>query len=215
MLLSAQAIDVIILAGGRGERLGGEDKGWLSFYDSNFGETTFVEAILSAFASQTVRPLISANRNIARYSALATAYNGLVVQDPEADFKGPLGGLTAAAAHLQSHWVLVVPCDTPLLRPVLIERMLESATAKPMADGFMANDGQRIQPLHCLLKRTILLELPAFMARSHERQPGMKGWTRNFDIRNVDFSDFKSMFDNINTPEALEELRSADKRSQG
>ncbi|GAA3979771.1 molybdenum cofactor guanylyltransferase [Allohahella marinimesophila] len=204
-----QRIDTIILAGGRGDRMGGQDKGWV-----DFGTSTFIEATLAAFADTPVRPLISVNRNLERYRALALQHDGLVIQDLEPDFRGPLGGLVAAVSELQSDWVFVVPCDTPLLSPLFARRLLAAAQDKPSADGFVASDGQRIQPLHCLLKRSALQQLPAFMAVPRERPPGMMGWTSQCDVREVDFSDSGAMFANINTPQMLDKVRAAGRRFQ-
>lgn len=202
-----QHLDTIVLAGGRGERMGGQDKGWVSL-----GDTTFIEATLAAFTGTPIRPLISANRNLDRYREIAGGLGGLVVQDLDTSFRGPLGGLAAASVHLQSDWVFIVPCDTPQLGPCFAKRMLAAAEAEPGVDGFMASDGERTQALHCLLRKSALQQLPNFMAIPRERQPGMMAWARQLTIREVNFSDSAQMFENVNTPEALASVRFADRQ---
>ena len=77
---------VLILAGGRGQRMGGRDKGLLAWK----GEP------LVAHVQRVVRPLsddlvISCNRNQAAYRA----YADQLVGDADPDFPGPLAGVIA------------------------------------------------------------------------------------------------------------------------
>jgi len=68
----------VILAGGRGARMGGVDKGWVMVNGK-----PLIVSVVERFAPQVGQLLISANRNVERYAAL-----GIVVEDDAADANG-------------------------------------------------------------------------------------------------------------------------------
>ena len=112
----------LILAGGRGERMGGADKGWV-MVDGR----PLIVSVVERFAAQVGPLLISANRNVERYAALST-----VVEDDAAyangeRFAGPLMGVLSGLRHARTDWVAIVPCDAPNLPGDLVQR-LASAT---------------------------------------------------------------------------------------
>src|SRR5581483_1360528 len=77
----------VVLAGGRGTRMGGADKGLVELHGRP----------LAAHALDRLRPqvdalLISANRNHDRYAALGAP----VIADASSTFDGPLAGMLAA-----------------------------------------------------------------------------------------------------------------------
>lgn len=127
---------LIILAGGRGSRMGGQDKGLLRYHG---------EAAVCYLAARLASPrvLISANRNQQQYRALGFQ----VVADQRDNFAGPLAGLEAALVEVSTARAVVVPCDMPSLPAVLPARLL--AALQPPVTLAVANDGERLQPL-CL-----------------------------------------------------------------
>lgn len=146
----------LILAGGRGARMGGVDKGL-----QHFRGLPLALHALRRLAPQVGGVMINANRNLADYAA----FGAPVRPDDLADYPGPLAGFLAGLAHCQTPWLLTVPCDTPLF-PADLARRLASAAAAQGADIAMAAapepqaDGStrlRSQPVICLL-RTALLE---------------------------------------------------------
>ncbi|WP_243269106.1 NTP transferase domain-containing protein, partial [Pseudomonas aeruginosa] len=77
---------ILLLAGGRGQRMGGRDKGLIEWQDLP----------LIAHLHRLVRPLtddliVSCNRNQERYAA----YADRLVSDDSRDFPGPLAGIRA------------------------------------------------------------------------------------------------------------------------
>ena len=90
MLLASAMSDVIsaiVLAGGQGRRVGGVDKGWL-----DYGGRPMIEHILARLKPQVDDVVISCNRNLPRYAALAP-----VIEDQYRGYLGPLAGISAAA----------------------------------------------------------------------------------------------------------------------
>lgn len=117
------ACSVLILAGGRGARMGGRDKGLLEWR----GEP------LVAHVQRVVRPLtddvvISCNRN----QELYRGYADRLVADAEADYPGPLAGVIAGLAMARHDWVVVLGCDAPLIDRRLIEDLLGLAVGQDL-----------------------------------------------------------------------------------
>jgi molybdenum cofactor biosynthesis protein MoaC/molybdenum cofactor guanylyltransferase len=108
-------IDAAILAGGRGLRMGGQDKGRVRWR----GEALVSHVLTALRAQHPQRILISANRNQADYAALGCE----VVADLRADYPGPLAGIEAALAASSADAVLCVPCDMPMIPVDLLEKL--------------------------------------------------------------------------------------------
>ncbi|MEO4046445.1 molybdenum cofactor guanylyltransferase MobA [Pseudomonas sp. CAU 1711] len=137
---------ILLLAGGRGQRMGGRDKGLVEWRGRP----------LIAHLHKVARPLtddliISCNRNAERYAA----YADRLVTDAEAGFPGPLAGILAGLACARHEWMLVLPCDAPQVDEALIARLRETALAAPAAPTLL-RQGQQWQPMFCLLPRSLL-----------------------------------------------------------
>ena len=136
---------ILILAGGRGQRMGGRDKGLVQWR----GEP------LVAHVQRIVRPLsddvvISCNRNQDLYRPFADQ----LVGDAEADFPGPLAGVIAGLAAARHEWVVVLACDAPLVDRGLIGDLLKLAVANDSAA--MVRQGGYWQPMFSVLPRRLL-----------------------------------------------------------
>jgi molybdopterin-guanine dinucleotide biosynthesis protein A len=87
--------DALILAGGKGTRMGNQDKGWVLWQGK-----PFIQHMLGILKTQQPAPLniyISANRNPDQYSQLGCQ----VIADDRASFQGPLAGIEQALLHLK------------------------------------------------------------------------------------------------------------------
>ena len=136
---------ILILAGGRGQRMGGRDKGLVEWR----GEP------LVAHVQRTVRPIstdlvISCNRNQKTYAT----YADQIVGDAELDFPGPLAGVIAGLTAARRDWVVVLACDAPLIDQGLIEDLLQLAVAGESAA--MVRQGGYWQPMFSVLPRRLL-----------------------------------------------------------
>ena len=187
----------LILAGGRGSRMGGVDKG----LQSHRG-TTLVQHTLERLRPQVGPVIINANRNLDVYAALGVP----VRPDALADFPGPLAGMLAGLEHCDTAWLATVPCDTPDF-PVDLVARLAHALVEADADIAMAatrEEGvERVQPVFCLLKATLRASLTAFL-RSGQRK--VDRWTAQHRCVQVVFDDAEAFF-NANTPEELAHLQ--------
>ncbi|NIE74718.1 molybdenum cofactor guanylyltransferase MobA [Pantoea sp. Ap-967] len=136
---------VLILAGGRGQRMGGRDKGLVAWR----GEP------LVAHVQRAVRPLsddlvISCNRNQGAYAA----YADQLVGDAEADYPGPLAGVIAGLQVARHDWVVLLACDAPLVDRALVDALRQVAVAAGSAA--MVRQGGFWQPMFSVLPRRVL-----------------------------------------------------------
>ncbi len=189
--------DALILAGGKGSRLEGRDKGWVMHQG-----LPLIEHALACLAAQTTVPtriLISANRNIDAYKQTGHA----VVTDERADFAGPLAGIEAGLMRCKKHNLLVIPCDTPLLPPDLFERLEQTLAENPstLAAYAVTNDGP--QPLCCLLRPSAAGWLAKYLDDHHAA--AIK-WLDQLGACAVHFED-SAAFSNFNTMEMFQSLK--------
>jgi molybdopterin-guanine dinucleotide biosynthesis protein A len=151
---------ILLLAGGRGRRMGGQDKGLLEWRDRP----------LIAHLHELVRPLtndliVSCNRNAERYAI----YADRLVHDAEGDFPGPLAGILTGLAAARHEQLLVLPCDAPRADESLLAELRGRAQEHP-GKPVMARQGAQWQPLFCLLPRTLLPSLQQIW-QAGERSP--------------------------------------------
>ncbi|MGU5716152.1 molybdenum cofactor guanylyltransferase MobA [Aeromonas taiwanensis] len=186
--LPAHPVSAVILAGGRATRMGGDDKGWVPLAGKSL-----IEHVLDRLRPQVDEVLINANRSQARYQTLAP-----VIGDGNDDFQGPLAGMQAGLAAARHDWVLFVPCDGPALPLDLMTRFRAAIT--PDTDLVVAHDGEHLQPVVALLRRTLLPSLRQALADG-ERKTG--AWFARHRMAVVPFADLPDAFVNLNSPDDL------------
>lgn len=186
----------VILAGGQGSRMGGVDKGLLSWRGA-----PLIERIVAQLKAQVGTLIINANRHVAEYAQWGVP----VVSDTFANFQGPLAGMLVALQHARTPYVLCVPCDTPRVMPGLAQRLLHALQTQ-QADVAVVHDGQHLQPTHLLLGTHVLARLQTYLAQGG-RSP--QAWFAQLRIAVVDCSDAPLYFRGMNTPEECQALAQA------
>jgi molybdopterin-guanine dinucleotide biosynthesis protein A len=192
-MIPAHDITGLILAGGNGSRMNHADKGLMPFQGM-----TMVEHVMQRLSPQVGRLMISANRNQEIYQAFGVP----VHSDETRGFAGPLAGIQAGLMHCGTLYMATAPCDSPFLPPDLVARLAnaliaegaDAAVAQTMGDG-----KQRMQPVFCMLKTSLLPSLTRFLQDGRRKA---EAWHATLSIARVDFSDTDA-FRNINTPEDL------------
>jgi len=147
----------VILAGGRGSRMGGVDKGL-----QNFNGMPMALHALMRLAPQVGEVMINANRNLGAYEAFGVA----VWPDVLPDYAGPLAGFLTGLERCETRWLVTVPCDTPLFPLDLVARLakaaLESEAEIAMATAREQDGKLHTQPVFCLLRVELLESLVRF-----------------------------------------------------
>lgn len=189
----AGAITGVILAGGRGSRMGGVEKGLVPL-----AGRPMIARVLATLRPQVDTVIINANERHEAYAALGCA----VVPDRMGGRPGPLAGMAAGLDAAATDWVLFVPCDTPLLPPDLARRLGAGAAAAG-ADVAIARDREGRHPTCALIRRALGPSLEAFL-EGEERK--IMRWMGEQRLAEVDFSDCAWRFANVNTPAELEAL---------
>lgn len=168
--------------------MGGQDKGLIEFEGR-----PIVELLIDQLNQQGVKIAINANRNQSTYEQYAYP----VISDVMVDFQGPLAGFATAMNAVDTDYILTLPCDGPLLASNFVDAFIE-AQSESHADICVADDGERLQPVHALIKTSLLASLEAFL-KSGDRK--IDRWYGQHEYARVDLSKQKNMFANINKPE--------------
>ncbi len=187
-MLKPDSVSGIILAGGEGRRLGGQDKGWLTLKGQ-----PMIRRVLERLAPQVSGVMISANRNLERYRQLGYP----VITDHDA-FQGPLGGIASCLHHLPTEYGLVVPVDAPWIPANLLQRL---ATGMP-ARLILGHDDTRLQPLFGLYHRALAQSIDEFLARGDRK---LTLWCQQQSPKIVTISDTEA-FTNLNTADDWSEI---------
>jgi molybdopterin-guanine dinucleotide biosynthesis protein A len=178
---------VLLLAGGRGQRMGGADKGLLDWQGRP----------LIAWLHQLVRPLtddliISCNRNAERYAPFADS----LVADDEADFPGPLAGIRAGLRAARHPQLLILPCDAPQFDNSLMLALLSQAGERAV----VIRQGEFLEPLFSVIPRALSSNLELAW-QAGERSP--QRWLRSINPLVVECPVGDPRLANFNTPELL------------
>ena len=192
MPTTTQNITAVILAGGKGSRLGGSDKGLVKLHGQPLVQHVIkriqpqVDSVDSIF--------ISANRNIDHYERLGFP----VFKDDIDDYAGPLAGILKALQQCKTDWLLTVPADSPFIPLDLVVRLSEkTADAKVV----IPDDGKHLHPTFALIHVSLAESLKSYLLQGERKA---RHWMQQQPHNIVDFSDQADAFMNINTEEELE-----------
>ncbi|MDD5271320.1 MAG: molybdenum cofactor guanylyltransferase [Methylovulum sp.] len=183
----------VILAGGLARRMGHQDKGLISFKGQ-----PLVSHAISAMWPVVDELLINANRNLEIYRQFGLP----VISDQSDSFDGPLAGILTAMLYSQTGVLLVMPCDSPLMRVELLQGLVDSRY-EHNAEVAVAVEGGRWHPVFLALKTTLREDLQAYLASGQRK---VEAWLARHSTVTVDFSLQAEVFVNVNTLEELSRL---------
>ena len=195
--IPVEQITGLILAGGRGSRMGGVDKG----LQTHLGLPLAMQALLR-LQPQVGALMINANRNLAAYESMGVP----VWPDALADYPGPLAGFLAGLERCETAYLVTVPCDTPNFPTDLVERLAAALVAEDAEIAMAATreDGQlQVQPVFCLMAATLMESLVAFTQGGQRK---IERWTGQHRCATVVFDDADAFF-NANTLDELQRLQ--------
>jgi molybdopterin-guanine dinucleotide biosynthesis protein A len=197
MTIPREDITGLILAGGRGSRMGGADKG----LQNHRGMPLAMHALMR-LAPQVGHLMVNANRNLGAYEAFGVP----VWPDALPDYPGPLAGFLAGLEHCETGHLVTVPCDTPDFPPDLVERLAAALAAQDAEIAMAATrgaEGVQVQPVFCLMRTTLMESLVRFTAAGERK---IDRWTARHRCVEVVFDDELAFF-NANTPDELRRLQ--------
>jgi molybdopterin-guanine dinucleotide biosynthesis protein A len=200
-MIQKEDVTGLILAGGRGSRMGGVDKGLQNFRGMPLALHTMMR-----LAPQVGPVMVNANRNLAAYESFGVE----VWPDVISDYAGPLAGFLTGLERCETEYLVTVPCDTPLFPDDLVPRLAE-ALEREGAEIAMAaareDDGTvRAQPVFSLLRRDLMESLVRFTQQGGRK---IDAWTGQHKTVLVPFDrdgDDAAAFINANTLDELHRL---------
>lgn len=208
-MIDKNEVTGVILAGGRGSRMGGADKGL-----QNFRGMPLALHTLMRLGPQVGEAMINANRNLAAYESFGVP----VWPDVLSDYAGPLAGFLTGLERCETPYMVTVPCDTPLFPRDLVARLGEAlergnadiamAAAREEDPGSESGAGSQVraQPVFSLLRRELMESLVRF---THGGGRKIDAWTGQHRTVLVPFDregDDPSAFFNANTLAELHRL---------
>ena len=193
-MLNKHNVTAVILAGGKGRRMDGKDKGLVEL-----ANRPLIEYVIDAIKPQVETIMLNANRNQEQYSR----YGYPVVSDTLIDYQGPLAGFICAMKRSTTSHIVTLPCDGPFVPGDLVERLISSLNDNS-AEIAVAHDGERMQPVYSLIPVALSDSLDAFL-ESGERKIDL--WYKQHRVALADFSDCPETFRNINTSEQRDRLQ--------
>lgn len=183
----------VVLAGGLARRMGGRSKGLVSL-----NGRPMLSWVTQAIAPAVSRIVINANRERDAHATLGHD----VVPDLHPDHPGPLAGLAAGLAALDTPRVFMCPCDSPFIDAELVRALSRGLDGAP--DGVSiacAHDGDRLQPVFALVEQGVADSLNDWLARGERK---IDAWYAEQGYVAVDCSAFSDAFVNINTEQDRE-----------
>lgn len=195
--MNPELLTALVLCGGRAQRMGGQDKGLIVLKDK-----PLVHWVLDRLAPQVSKILINANRSSEQYATFGYP----VIADAFEGFEGPLAGFYTGLTQCNSPYLVVVPCDSPLLPNNLVEQLFQSIdnTSFQLAYACVKEQGGRENaiPVFCILRKEVITSLKDFLDTGQRK---IDRWFATLPHTKVVFEDERA-FANINTPEELEIL---------
>ena len=208
-MIHPNEITALILAGGRGSRMGGVDKGLQTFNGMPLALHTLTRLQISGGVGEI---MINANRNLAAYESFGVP----VWPDGLADYAGPLAGFLTGLERCETPYLMTVPCDTPLLPLDLAQRLAAALEAEDAEIAMAAapeagRDGQmqvRTQPVFCLLRLELLESLVRFTQDGGRKIDAWTALHKTAVARFDKAGDNPQAFFNANTLAELHQLES-------
>lgn len=191
--MTSTGVSGVILAGGLARRMHNQDKGLVPFKGQ-----ALISYAIKAMTPLVTEVFINANRHHDVYQQFGLR----VIADQTDQFDGPLAGILTAMLAAKHAVLLVIPCDSPLVTTVHLERLLTARSVED-SDVAVAFDGERLHPVFLAIKTDLSTHLQAYLDRGERK---LERWLHQHQWVAVDFSDVAGVFVNLNTLEELAAL---------
>jgi len=160
----------VVLAGGKGRRMGGQDKGLVEAHGKHL-----VNYVCDAISGQVDHLMISANRHRSVYEQ--TGFD--VIGDNVGDFAGPLAGILSALAHVEKNELLFCyPCDMPAVPEQIVVTLREKLLIQ-QTDICCLQIQDRLQPLISIMHERVQPGLNNYLKSGHHK---VMDWIKQLDM---------------------------------
>jgi molybdopterin-guanine dinucleotide biosynthesis protein A len=188
-MLTGSKVTGLILSGGKGTRMNGQDKGLVLFCGR-----PLISHVIDRIKPQVHHLLINCNRSHDQYRALGcpilTDTGTDTDKQSKNDFQGPLQGILSMATQFgeqtpaleRDEYCMVVPCDMPFLPTDLVHRLQHAIKGHAAA---YASTASQVQPLVLLLRPQLLSTIPGYLSQGGR---SVMGWLQNVDAIPVSFT---------------------------
>ena len=201
-MIKKHQITGVLLAGGRGTRMGHVNKGLQLFQ-----EKPMALHVLDRLLPQVNQILINANENIIEYAQ----FGMVVCPDVTTGFLGPLAGIEAGLKQCQTPFLLSAPCDCPFI-PDNLASLLSEGLFSADADIAIAKTQEEAQgkvyfqrhPVFSLMRTELIDDLSIFIANGGRK---VDEWLNQRKTVEVLFTD-NTRFLNFNTLQDLQRFSS-------
>lgn len=184
--LSSTNITGLILAGGRGRRVDGQDKGFLMYEGASL-----IDRQVEWLMPQVKQFFISANRNIKQYQKFKCP----VLKDHNNNFDGPLYGIFKGLENCKTDWMFVQPVDVPHLPKDLIKRLLNNIENKASSNAFYLKTKEQKHYLSLLIHTSHLDNMKNFIMTGNRK---VSDFLREIKCLPVDLNLSEDAFKNLN-----------------
>ena len=193
-----EIIPCVILAGGKGRRMGGKEKALIRLLDR-----PLLSYVLEKVSGKVAPIALNINTNFDDFQK----FGYKIIKDPIKGHLGPLAGILASlnwAKEINQDWVLTLPCDTPFLPKNLVQSMVEAKNKTPEVDLVVAKSRGVNHPVIALWKSDINNKLQNALNEGIRK---IDIFTAQLKIVYVDFDNIQNSdfdpFTNLNAPPDL------------
>ncbi|MFZ6820232.1 molybdenum cofactor guanylyltransferase MobA [Undibacterium sp. Ji22W] len=202
-MIPKEQISGLILAGGRGMRMGQVNKGL-----QNFQGGMMVSHVLHRLSPQVAQVSINVNQDADQYKL----FNCPLIADAIPDYAGPLAGLHAGLLQCSTPYLVTAPCDSPFLPLDLVKRLAHALDQQKgqlavavTPENLHGNIVWQQQPVFCLVQASLTNDLERFLLKGGRK---ISDWYAHLQVVEVTFDDALS-FRNINTRDELEQYNTS------
>jgi len=187
-------IEAVILAGGKGSRLGGQDKGLIEAQGRRL-----IDYVCDAIKPQLNNIIISANRNQEIYKQ--TGFD--VIEDSFGDYAGPLAGILSALQHINKDELLFCcPVDMPVLSEHIVSDLYTQFDSQ-QADICCIQIEDRLQPLIAIMHKRVTPSLVNYLQSGQHK---VMDWINQQNLCTCIIDKKESAMININCEQDLQDF---------
>ncbi len=190
-----EIVPCVILAGGKGRRMGCKDKALIPLLDR-----PLLSYVLESISGHVAPIALNINTNLDKFSEFGYE----IIEDPIKGHLGPLAGILASlnwARKLNQKWVMTLPCDTPFLPKNIVKEMIKLKNKELDVDLVVAQSKGYNHPVIALWKSDLNLKLEKALNEGIRK---IDIFTSSLKVAYVDFDKIKNdnfdPFTNLNSP---------------